>query len=131
MKIVRKWQRRAGVPYVATHRESGRGVVYFVQGISTRMIKIGFSVSVKGCKKRIDSIKGLSPDKIILLKIMDGGSGVEHGLHRRFAAYKSHNEWFYPCPELVEYIKAATWSSKALDLSRDATSEPYPLLSVV
>ena len=43
-------------------------------------------------------------DRLILLATRPGGAKLERKLHRRFAAARSHGEWFRPTRELLAYI---------------------------
>ena len=84
------------------------GNVYFVQGSTTRLIKIGFAVDVR---VRVATLATGSPDILKLLCHLEGTPVHEATLHRLLAAHNSHGEWFHPEPEVldvVEWAKAQT-----------------------
>ena len=77
--------------------------VYFIQGQSTRLIKIG--ITRGNVYKRLAQIQGHSPDKLKLLKAVKGNSKYEKDLHKQFASVHSHGEWFYPSRGLMVFIE--------------------------
>ena len=77
--------------------------IYFAQGEITRLIKIGHS---KNIDDRLDTIQANSPDKVKLLKVIEGNRSLERALHKQFDSVRSHREWFYPSRGLMAYIKA-------------------------
>jgi hypothetical protein len=77
-------------------------MIYFVQGTITKNIKIGFT---EDFDRRFH--KDLrSSDLLVCLNLIDGEPGEEATLHHRFEKHASHHEWFYPAPELLEYINS-------------------------
>lgn len=76
--------------------------VYFVEGAG--LIKIGFAVSPLA---RFAAMLTVSPVPLSLLASMPGGQTMENALHKRFAASRSHGEWFRNAPELDAVISAA------------------------
>jgi len=79
-------------------RRRGRKT-YFIQGKLTRLIKIGMAINPEA---RLRALQAMSPDKLILLHVVDGYR--ERELHYRFDIQRSHGEWFYP-EEIEEYLK--------------------------
>lgn len=77
-------------------------MIYFVQGQRTGMIKIGHSDVVK---TRLTTLRTGSPERLRVLALMDGTRHDEQELHRRFAAHRSHGEWFHPRDELLLFIE--------------------------
>ena len=80
-------------------------MLYFVQR-KDGAIKIGIS---KQFGMRVYCIER-EYGRVKTLGLMDGGHVLETSLHRRFAAYRTHGrmggqEWFLPCPELMQYIE--------------------------
>jgi hypothetical protein len=88
-------------------RTSG-SVVYFVERDS--FIKIGWSASLD---QRLKSIgrggsmpEGMTVGPVTLLATMPGTNKEELYLHQRFARHRLlPTEWFYPAPEVVEFIR--------------------------
>ena len=86
--------------------------VYFIQGQSTRLIKIGMTRGY--ISDRLAQLQSYSPDKLKLLKAVKGDSKYERGLHQQFASVRSHGEWFYPSRGLMAFIDSLK-GSKATD----------------
>lgn len=79
------------------------GYVYFLQSLSSGLIKIGFSAS-HWIEDRIKSLRFSNGDETELLKKTPGTMQRERKIHKKFAAYRKHGEWFEPSPELLNYI---------------------------
>ena len=76
--------------------------VYFIQGQTTRLIKIG---QTRGnVHKRLAALQGGSPDKLKMLKVIDAEYDFEKTLHIKFDSIRSHGEWFYPSRGLMAFI---------------------------
>lgn len=82
---------------------AGNGLVYFLQGDTTKRIKIGFSFEPY---RRLGLLQCGSPDKLNMLGFMAAQRSVEHLLHQKFIRYKVHGEWFEEHKELTDYIFA-------------------------
>lgn len=78
------------------------GTVYFIQGESTRLIKIGFTD--RAVKARCAILQVGSPDKLIILGSIDGSREIESYLHDIFAKHRVIGEWFRPAVEILEFI---------------------------
>lgn len=76
--------------------------IYFVQGETTKRIKIGFTVNVT---KRLMDMQQGSPDRLTLLWCYIAVIPHESELHRHFARWRVHGEWFEPHESLLRYIK--------------------------
>jgi len=80
--------------------------VYFVQGKTLGLIKIGIAANVA---KRLYALKIGSPDMLDLLLVLpicnQPTKQAEKNLHRKFKALRHHGEWFNPGPELLAYIE--------------------------
>lgn len=76
--------------------------VYFIQSEIGGPIKIGVSGNPQ---ERMDSLQMYYPFKLLVIAtIKEGGYKKESELHKRFAKYRLHGEWFDPVPELLDYI---------------------------
>lgn len=73
--------------------------VYFA--VSGGMVKIGVSHSVT---RRLHSFKTASPAPVVLVLTLPGSSALETELHQKFAAARSHGEWFRLTDELRAFI---------------------------
>ena len=76
--------------------------VYFIQGQTTRLIKIGHTRG--NTEHRITSMQTGSPDKLKILKVVEAEKGFEKTLHKKFASIRCHGEWFYPSRGLMAFI---------------------------
>lgn len=86
--------------------KAARGVsnsVYFIQGEATGLIKIGFA---RDPIARLRELQCGSPDKLRLLRTIPGGYALERELHLRFAALRSHCEWFRVGNDLAAFLQA-------------------------
>lgn len=78
--------------------------VYFVRA-ANGLVKIGVSADPRG---RLKSLQTASPVRLELALVLPGqGADGEAALHARFAAYRSHGEWFHNAPALVEFMEAS------------------------
>jgi hypothetical protein len=84
----------------AEHAETS-GVVYFAQGEPSTPIKIGTSVNAKN---RLNGLRTGSPVPLRLLATTPGGRRRERELHKQFASYRTHGEWFAAGPDLLAFI---------------------------
>lgn len=75
--------------------------VYFVEAISTDRIKIGTS-----CKptSRLSAMKTDCPYPIKVLLLIELPWQYETALHRIYAEYRLHGEWFEACPLILGFI---------------------------
>lgn len=74
--------------------------VYFVS--AGGMIKIGVSGNPD---RRISELGRSSPLPLTTLAIITGGRNKEKALHKRFAKYRKHGEWFIECQEILDYVQ--------------------------
>lgn len=102
-----EFARRRAYMRLAAAVQSGRGnaddiicpsgsVVYFIK--NGGLIKIGTSVSLE------ERVRHMALNKAAILATEPGGRDREQELHRRFARYRDHGEWFRPGRELLAYI---------------------------
>ena len=79
-------------------------MIYFIQADSVGgvpgNIKIGFTA--EDANYRASQLQTGSPVRLTVLKTMPGDMLTEKDLHRQFAAYKVHGDWFSPVPEVLE-----------------------------
>jgi hypothetical protein len=79
--------------------------VYFIAAPSAGLVKIGHSFHPG---HRLRGLQTLSPVPLTLLGSIPGGQKAETQLHRRFADYRSHGEWFRLEGDLAEYVREVT-----------------------
>lgn len=78
--------------------------VYFAKPVGQDgPIKIGCSNDVF---RRIEQMSGWSPVPLELMATVPGCPADEHQLHREFAEYRLHGEWFSPGPRLLDHIRS-------------------------
>jgi hypothetical protein len=65
-------------------------------------IKIGYSLNFV---RRLEALRSTSPHDVLVIATMGGGKSLELQLHKQFAAYRHHHEWFRNEGELAEYVK--------------------------
>jgi excisionase family DNA binding protein len=100
--------------------------VYFIQGGPERLIKIGYTRSPE---QRFKLYKTESPVPLMLLAAWPGTIQDEGALHKRFSAYRHHNEWFYPVPELIAFINENSSYIEPINLSDYECRPPQPFIS--
>lgn len=79
-------------------------MVYFLQELEAPYrIKIGYSENPSA---RIAALAATLPQKVQILKIMEGDRLDESWLHDRWREYRveGKREWYYPAPELLDEI---------------------------
>lgn len=76
------------------------GYVYFIRAANSGLIKIG---RAKDPQRRLAALRTGSADVLTVLKIVatDDARQLERDLHRRFAPWRQHGEWFAPNPGLT------------------------------
>lgn len=97
-----------GVPKRRSRGHS-EGAVYFIQGVKSGHIKIGFSTDVPA---RAASLTTGSAETLRLLGTIPGTQSDEQALHRTFQHLRVKGEWFESGPDLIAYIVSAISSPK-------------------
>ncbi len=85
---------------------SGKGQIYFIQGITGGPIKIGYTKNDP--EKRLYSLGQMSPIPLKIIATMDGLRQTERKLHVQFAHIRRHGEWFEPSDEMILFISQNT-----------------------
>lgn len=84
-------------------------VVYVLGTPGSNTVKIGRTTNLK---KRVADIQRMSPVPLTVLWTTTGGSELETQLHRHFAKFRSHGEWFtFINGDAVQQIKTAVETS--------------------
>jgi hypothetical protein len=84
--------------------------VYFIEGAG--LVKIGRSVCPN---ERLKFLQRGSPVQLTLLAVIEEANGRrEAQLHRKFASYRKHGEWFSYVPEIEKYINQCKQSGLAI-----------------
>lgn len=87
-------------PHQVSVPAKGIEIIYFLE--SGDRVKIGFTTDTK---ERISALSTASPVPLKLIGTVKGGMIYERQLHKRFAAYRRHGEWFKLTPELRAEIE--------------------------
>jgi Meiotically Up-regulated Gene 113 (MUG113) protein len=77
-------------------------VVYFVQRTTGGSIKIGYTRNLK--RRLMGLVVGSDAPLVVLATIPTDNHRIEIEIHRRFAKYRLHGEWFSPSEELLVFI---------------------------
>lgn len=64
-------------------------------------VKIGTTSDVRA---RLRTLEASNPLPLTVVAVLIGGQALERSLHRRFAAYRHHDEWFHEQDDLAAWI---------------------------
>ncbi|MFD4547240.1 GIY-YIG nuclease family protein [Streptomyces sp. NPDC058466] len=85
-------------------------VVYVLGTPDSHTVKIGRTVNID---KRFADIRTMSPVPLVILWTHPGNHELEAHLHRHFAEYRSHGEWFAftedPLPAIQSAVREEPW----------------------
>ncbi|MDP8212336.1 MAG: GIY-YIG nuclease family protein [Candidatus Zapsychrus exili] len=87
-------------------------MVYFIQNVVNKKIKIGFSSDPT---KRIKSLQTASSDKLKMIGKLDGDRKFETELHNQFSHLRCGGEWFTNGEDLITFIKHSKEHKKKLN----------------
>lgn len=91
------------VDTVDTYKELHGGCVYFIEGVGTGLIKIGYTGTA--IEKRLSALQGSSPVEVKLIKIIKGTYKDEKEFHNKFSHLRHHFEWYEYKDDLLEFVK--------------------------
>lgn len=85
-------------------------MIYFAQAGPQRLVKIGTTVNLA---RRMINLRSILGCPIVVLGIVDGDKEMEDWFHLRFRHLGTdigphRNEWFFPDPDLMAYIRDHT-----------------------
>lgn len=83
-------------------RKERDGFIYFIETKDSKAVKIGFSIRPG---ERLWGLRTASPFQLRLIGYLPGTHGTERSLHRRFAEYRMHGEWFQNSGSLQSFIQ--------------------------
>jgi hypothetical protein len=83
----------------------GSTLVYFIQGETTKLIKIGQTRKKCPCE-RLTEIQAMGTEKLIVLGVID--CAKDGFYHKKFQSDWHHSEWFNPSPQLLDFIEHNT-----------------------
>jgi hypothetical protein len=79
----------------------GEAYVYFVQGVKTRLVKVGYTNDVV---YRIKNHQVGSPDILECLGYVYGSYALEGEIHRALSPLRVHGEWFQMPPMVLNCL---------------------------
>jgi len=79
-----------------------KSLIYFIQGESTKLIKIGKTNS--SIEERVKSLQTGSPDKLKVIGVTFEPYHSESSLHAQFDQFRKHGEWFFPADEIALFL---------------------------
>ena len=77
-------------------------MIYFARCGNTQWVKIGVATNVF---TRLQQIQVYNPHRLRLMAVRYGGKKEESRLHKKFAAFNRHFEWFEISAELRAFIE--------------------------
>jgi hypothetical protein len=83
--------------------QSRPGFVYVLAARRVNAVKIGFTADVD---RRVKTLRAMSPAPLVIVAVVEGSRGDEAILHRRFAPYRLHDEWYRLTPECRQLLAA-------------------------
>lgn len=79
-------------------------MIYFAKANLSGLIKIGHSGHIESRLKDISRQVG---EGVELIRFIEGERKKERAIHRILGEFRSHGEWFFPTPEVLEFIETA------------------------
>lgn len=76
-------------------------MVYFIQDCSNFHIKIGTAADPSA---RLSALASGNPCGLVLLAEIEGERTRERQLHEQFKAHRQQGEWFWPHPDIIQFI---------------------------
>jgi hypothetical protein len=101
---------------------------YFVQGAKTLNVKIGKTKNVKRRLSQIPTMWGCPENKTVFLGVVSARELSEFSAHRKFGRYRVQGEWFYPGPDLVDFIRHR-FPDAPLKINSTSKRQPYFFLA--
>lgn len=86
-----------GIPPAGQKRQC----IYFVKGLTTGRIKIGYSHDLRN---RMVSIRTSCAERLQLLFVMDGDQSTEAAIHRILHPWRKQGEWFSDSEDVLWLI---------------------------
>lgn len=99
-------------------------IIYFVGSSESHKVKIGKTSNTQ-FTSRLGELQISSPDKLIVLGIIKGGTRKEADLHKKFIRSHHRGEWFELTDDITSYIE-----SEATELvyhKKHGTSKPISM----
>lgn len=87
--------------------------LYFIRMGKSGPVKIGFS---KNPNKRLESLQISSPERLIIIRVVEGTMWGERAAHRAFQKYRLHGEWFRFRPEMLSWMPPAIHHRKPAEV---------------
>lgn len=68
--------------------------IYFIRGVTTGLTKIGYTRNPETALRRFANLQIGSPDRLMLVGLIEGHPSIERELHDHFHTRRRHGEWF-------------------------------------
>ena len=104
-------------------KRRGTVTVYFISQGSDGPIKIGFTT--KKATKRLAELQVASPQKLILLAVIQGDREVETELHKRFSDSHIRGEWFERGDALMDFIEDTSSFEVLYEMRQTGLDRPH------
>lgn len=91
-------------------------MIYFVEAISIKAIKIGYTKKINNLKDRLWALKWPFVDGPEVLGIIPGDRKIERSMHARFKHLHLNGEWFEPSDDLINFIATNPKRIEGIDL---------------
>ena len=81
-------------------------MVYFIQAVKSKLIKIGYTKN--NPEKRLKILQTGSPEQLSIIGVIKGAGRItEQKLHEKFRQWRNHGEWYEPNYDLIPFIALA------------------------
>lgn len=85
-----------------TKKNIAQGVIYFVEAVGLKRIKIGYS---ENFQNRFRVLENSCPVPLKMLKLVRGSQDTEQALMHVFGKFRTHGEWFRAEVPLLQFIR--------------------------
>jgi hypothetical protein len=98
-------------------------MIYVIRAIEQDLVKIGFTKNNDTLKRRLKTLKGACPDKLVIEAKMNGSKLKERCLHSFCISRHVTGEWFRLTKEEVQRMieKYHKWSPTKEGIERQST----------
>jgi hypothetical protein len=102
-------------------------MIYFIQDIESKHIKIGYT---KNIKSRISNLQVGSSSKLKLLGYISGDLTLEKEIHYIFREFTVRGEWFRVDQTIIDYLNSNTEQSFVVRIiDKEGSTQRYRTMS--
>lgn len=109
-------------------RARSKEMIYFVQSTGGGPVKIGWSRDQISLKRRLQLLQNGYPEKLVIIRTLDGPRTVEKWLHRFYAVIRLEGEWFRYRDDMLTILPPLDLPSYRLKLSGRESRPPKTTL---